>query len=146
TPGWLPYVLEEQYACREDVVVFDQTSFSKFILKGRDSLDVLQRLCANDIDVSPGRMVYTAMLNSRGGFESDLTIIRIGAHEFFIVTGSAQTTRDFAWIERGIRDGECAALVDVSSAFCVLSVMGPKAAALLGALSTDDVSNEAIPF
>jgi 4-methylaminobutanoate oxidase (formaldehyde-forming) len=109
TPGWLPYVLEEQYACREDVVVFDQTSFSKFILKGRDSLDVLQRLCANDIDVSPGRMVYTALLNSRGGFESDLTIIRIAAHEFFIVTGSAQTTRDFAWIERGIGENECAA-------------------------------------
>jgi 4-methylaminobutanoate oxidase (formaldehyde-forming) len=146
TPGWLPYVLEEQRACREDVVVFDQTSFSKFTLKGRDSLAVLQRLCANDIDVSPGRMVYTAMLNSRGGFESDLTIIRIAAHEFFIVTGSAQTTRDFAWIERGIRDNECATLIDVSSAFCVLSVMGPKAAALLGALSTDDVSNEAIPF
>ena len=70
TPGWLPYVLEEQRACREDVVVFDQTSFSKFVLKGRDALAVLQRLCANDIDVPIGKMVYTAMLNERGGFES----------------------------------------------------------------------------
>jgi 4-methylaminobutanoate oxidase (formaldehyde-forming) len=59
TPGWLPYVLEEQRACREDVVVFDQTSFSKFVLKGRDALAVLQRLCANDVDVAVDRMVYT---------------------------------------------------------------------------------------
>ena len=76
-PGWLPQVLAEQRACREDAVVFDQTSFSKFVLKGRDALAVLQRLCANEIDVAPGRIVYTAMLNARGGFESDLTVIRI---------------------------------------------------------------------
>ena len=76
-PGWLPYVLEEQRACREDVVVFDQTSFSKFVLKGRDALAVLQRLCANEMDVPVGRMVYTAMLNERGGFESDLTVTRL---------------------------------------------------------------------
>ncbi len=82
TPGWLPHVLEEQRACREDVVVFDQTSFSKFILKGRDALAVLQRLCANEVDVPVGRMVYTAMLNARGGFESDLTIVRLSPAEF----------------------------------------------------------------
>ena len=87
-------VLEEQRACREDVVVFDQTSFGKFVLKGRDALAVLQRLCANDIDVVPGRMVYTAMLNARGGFESDLTITRFASDTFFILTGSGQTTRD----------------------------------------------------
>ena len=116
TPGWLPYVLEEQRACREDVVVFDQTSFSKFVLKGRAALAVLQRACANEIDVPVGRMVYTGMLNARGGFESDLTVVRLGADEFFILTGSAQTTRDFAWIERAIRADEAAALVDVTSA------------------------------
>src|SRR5437763_1261185 len=111
TPGWLTYVQEEQRACREDVVVFDQTSFSKFVLKGRDALRVLQRLCANDIDVATGHMVYTAMLNARGGFESDLTIMRTAQREFFIVTGSGQTTRDFAWIEKSIRDDEHAALI-----------------------------------
>ncbi len=146
TPDWLPYVLEEQRACREDVVVFDQTSFSKFVLKGRDALAVLQRLCANDVDVPVGRMVYTAMLNTRGGFESDLTIVRIGACEFFIVTGSAQTTRDFAWIERAIRDDERAALVDVSAGYAVVSVMGPKAPALLARLSPDDLSKTGLPF
>ncbi len=87
-------MLDEQRACREDVVVFDQTSFAKFVVKGRDALAVLQRLCANDIDVPVGRMVYTAMLNARGGFESDLTITRLGQETFFILTGSGQATRD----------------------------------------------------
>jgi 4-methylaminobutanoate oxidase (formaldehyde-forming) len=146
TPGWLPFVLEEQRACREDVVVFDQTSFAKFVLKGRDALAVLQRLCANEIDVAPGRMVYTAMLNERGGFESDLTITRLAADAFFILTGSAQATRDADWIERHIGDGEFAALVDVTSAFSVLSVMGPSAEALLAKLCPDDLSKGALPF
>ena len=146
TPQWLPYVLEEQRACREDVVVFDQTSFSKFVLKGRAALAVLQRLCANEIDVPVGRMVYTAMLNARGGFESDLTVVRLGPDEFFIITGSAQSTRDFAWIERGIRGDEHAALVDITSAHSVVSLMGPKAEALLGSLSPDDLSKAGMPF
>ena len=146
TPGWLPYVLEEQRACREDVVVFDQTSFAKLVLKGRDALPVLQRLCANEIDVPVGRMVYTAMLNERGGFESDLTITRLGADAFFILTGSAQATRDADWIERHIGEGEFAALVDVTSAYSLLSVMGPKAEALLGRLSPDDLSRAGMPF
>ena len=86
------------------------------------------------------------MLNARGGFESDLTIMRLAAAEFFILTGSAQTTRDFAWIERAIGDDEHAALVDVTSAFSVLSVMGPKAEALLAALSPDDLRRPRMPF
>jgi 4-methylaminobutanoate oxidase (formaldehyde-forming) len=145
-PGWLPYVLEEQRACREDVAVFDQTSFGKLVVKGRDALAVLQRLCANDMDVPVGRIVYTPMLNARGGFESDLTVTRTSPHEFFVVTGSAQTTRDAAWIERHIRPDEHAALVDVTGGWSVVSVMGPKAEALLARLSPDDVSKAALPF
>jgi 4-methylaminobutanoate oxidase (formaldehyde-forming) len=145
TPAWLPWVLDEQRACREDVVVFDQTSFSKFVLKGRDALAVLEHLCANRINVDVGRIVYTAMLNERGGFESDVTITRIAPDEFFILTGSAQTTRDFTWIERHIGQ-RSAALVDVTSAYSVLSVMGPRAEALLGTLSDADLSKAGLPF
>jgi 4-methylaminobutanoate oxidase (formaldehyde-forming) len=86
------------------------------------------------------------MLNSRGGFESDLTITRLGADTFFILTGTAQAVRDASWIERHIAAGEHAVLVDVTSAYCVLSVMGPKAEALLGALGSGDVSKEGLPF
>ncbi|HZQ60513.1 MAG TPA: FAD-dependent oxidoreductase [Casimicrobiaceae bacterium] len=145
TPAWLPCVLAEQRACREDVVVFDQSSFAKFMLKGRDALALLQRLAANDVDVAPGRMVYTGMLNARGGYESDLTILRLAQDAFFIITGSAQGTRDAAWIERHIGDAH-AALVDVTSGYCVISVMGPRAEALLSRLSPDDVSRAALPF
>ena len=76
TPGWLPWVIDEQSATREAVALYDQTSFSKLLLQGRDALALLQRLCANEIDVPVGKMVYTAMLNERGGFESDLTVMR----------------------------------------------------------------------
>ena len=146
TPGWLPYVLDEQRACRDDVAVFDQTSFAKFILKGRDALIALQRLCANDIDVAIGRIVYTPMLNARGGFESDLTITRLTPDTFFLVTGSAQATRDFAWIERHLNRNEHASLFDVTSAYSVVSVMGPKAEALLRRLSSHDLSRTHFPF
>jgi 4-methylaminobutanoate oxidase (formaldehyde-forming) len=145
-PEWLPYVLEEQRACREDVVVFDQTSFAKLVVKGRDALVVLQRLCANDVDVPPRRMVYTAMLNERGGFESDLTVTRLGSDTFFILTGTAQATRDADWINRHIGSDEFAVVVDVTSAYSVLSLMGPKAAALLARLSADDLSASGMPF
>jgi 4-methylaminobutanoate oxidase (formaldehyde-forming) len=146
TPGWLPQVLEEQRACREGVVVFDQTSFAKFVLKGRDALAVLQRLCANEIDVPVGRMIYTAMLNERGGFESDLTITRLATDAFFILTGSAQATRDADWIGRHVGEDEFAVLVDVTSAFSVISIMGPKAEALLRRVSPDDLSKAGMPF
>ena len=145
-PGWLPYVLDEQRACRERVAVFDQTSFGKFVLKGRDAAAVLSRLCANEVDVAPGRIVYTAMLNTRGGIETDVTVTRLRDDEFFIVTGSSQTTRDFAWIERHIDEREHASLVDVTSGYCVIALMGPNAQALLSRLSSDDVSRAAMPF
>jgi glycine cleavage system aminomethyltransferase T/glycine/D-amino acid oxidase-like deaminating enzyme len=145
-PGWLPWMLDEQRACREDVVVFDQTSFAKLLLKGRDALAVLERLCANRIDVPVGRIVYTPMLNARGGFESDVTVTRVAPQEFLVVTGSGQATRDCSWIERHLGDGEHACLVDVTSAYSILSLMGPRAEALLSRLSRDDVSKAGMPF
>jgi 4-methylaminobutanoate oxidase (formaldehyde-forming) len=91
-------------------------------------------------------MVYTAMLNERGGFESDLTITRTAEDTFFILTGSAQATRDADWIGKHIAENEFAALVDVTSAFSVISVMGPKSRELLGRVSADDLSRESLPF
>ena len=98
----------------------------------------LQRLCANEMDVAPGRMVYTPMLNERGGFESDVTVTRLAADRFLIVTGSAQTPRDLDWISRHTRAGESAALVDVSAMTAVLSLMGPNARTLLGRVGAAD--------
>lgn len=145
-PGWLPWMIEEQRATREAVALYDQTSFSKLLLQGRDALAVLQRLCANEMDVPVDKMVYTAMLNERGGFESDLTVIRQGPQRFLIVTGSAQATRDSDWITRHIGADEHAVLTDVSPLYCVLSVMGPKARDLLARVSPDDLSPAALKF
>ena len=145
-PGWLDWVIEEQGATREAVALYDQSSFSKLLLQGRDALGVLQRLCANDIDIPIDKMVYTALLNERGGFESDLTIIRLAQERFMIITGSAQTTRDMDWISRHIDHDAHVTLTDVSAQFCVLSVMGPNAHALLARVSEDDLSAGSLKF
>ena len=145
-PDWLDWVIKEQRATREAVALYDQSSFSKLLLQGRDALAVLQRLCANEVDVPVDKMVYTAMLNERGGFESDLTVIRLAADRFLIVTGSAQTTRDLDWIARHISPSEHAVLTDVSAMYSVLSLMGPNARELLARVSPDDLSPESLKF
>ena len=150
TPGWLPWMQAEQRATREGVAIYDQTSFSKLLLQGRDALAVLQRLCANEMDVPVNKMVYTAMLNERGGFEGDLTVIRqqpnAMGERYLIITGSAQTVRDFDWISRHIQSHEHAVLTDISPLYCVLSVMGPKTHELLARVSPDDLSPEGLKF
>jgi glycine cleavage system aminomethyltransferase T/glycine/D-amino acid oxidase-like deaminating enzyme len=138
-PGWLPWVMAEMRATRETVALYDQSSFGKLLLQGRGALAVLQRLCANEMDVPVGRMVYTAMLNARGGFESDLTVMRLAADQFLMVTGSAQPVRDADWIRRHIGTEEFAVLTDVSPMWSVLSVMGPRSRELLARVSPDDV-------
>lgn len=145
-PGWLDWVIAEQRATRDAVAIYDQTSFGKLLVQGRDALAVLQRLCANEIDVPLGKMVYTAMLNERGGFESDLTVMRERVDRFLIITGSAQPTRDAEWINRHIGADEHAVLTDVSAMTSVISLMGPNAHALLRCVSPDDLSKESLPF
>jgi 4-methylaminobutanoate oxidase (formaldehyde-forming) len=149
-PDWLPWMAAEQKATREAVALYDQTSFSKLLLQGRDALALLQRLCANEMDVPVGRMVYTPMLNARGGIESDLTVMRLKpdrqGDRFLVVTGSAQATRDADWIARHIDANEHVTLTDVSAMYSVLSVMGPKARELLARLGPDDLSPQGLPF
>ena len=131
-PAWLADLVREQRATRRAVAVYDQTSFGKILLQGRDALAVLQRLCANEMDVASGKMVYTPMLNDRAGFESDVTVTRLAADRFLVVTGSAQTPRDLDWIARHTHANETAIATDVTGMMSVLSLMGPNARTLLG--------------
>ncbi|MGI5164605.1 GcvT family protein [Spirillospora sp. CA-253888] len=142
--NWHDAVGAEVRATREDVALFDQTSFSKFTVKGKGAEAALQWLCTNDVAVEPGRVVYTGLLNDRGGYESDLTVTRVAGDEYLVVTGSAQTTRDFDYLGRNLGDG--CALVDVTGAYAVFGLMGPRAREALSAVSTADLSNEAFPF
>ncbi len=144
--NWFPYSAEEHRAVRESVGLFDQTSFAKFLLQGRDAERVAQTIFAGDMGVEPGSIVYTAMLNERGGFESDLTVTRTGDEEYLIVTAGSTARRDFGWIRSRIPDGAHAFLTDVSSGRAVLGLMGPNSRALLSEVTDADVSNEAFPY
>ncbi|MFA5121225.1 FAD-dependent oxidoreductase [Zavarzinia sp.] len=145
-PGWFEAVGREHKAAREAAVLFDQTSFAKAELVGRDATAALSWICANDVDKPVGKAVYTQMLNARGGIECDLTVTRIAEDRWYIVTGTGFATHDMDWITRNIPAGLDAHLVDVTSGFAVLSLMGPNSRAILERLTDDDVSNAALPF
>ena len=128
-----------------NVTVFDQTSFSKLRLVGPDAEAVLQWLCTADVAVPVGRTVYTGMLNERGTYESDVTLTRTGDEEFLIVSSSATTERDKDHIGRRIGSHR-ATLVDVTSSYAVLGVMGPRSRELLSRLTRADLGDDAFPF
>ncbi len=144
--NWFAAVGREHQAVRERVALIDQTSFAKFIMKGRDAEAALSWIAANDVTKPPGHLVYTQMLNSRGGIECDLTLGRLSSEEYYIVTGTGFATHDFDWISRSMPAGLDARLNDVTSAYAVLSLMGPRARDVLVTLTADDVSNAGFPF
>jgi 4-methylaminobutanoate oxidase (formaldehyde-forming) len=144
--NWFPYAAAEHRATREAVAVFDQTSFAKLRVQGADAEAVLQRLCANDVGVPPGHIVYTGMLNEQGGYESDLTVTRLAADAYLVVTGSAQSTRDLDWIRCHLSSDARVTVTDVTDAWAVLGVMGPRSRELLARVSGADLGNAAFPF
>ncbi|HMN31144.1 MAG TPA: FAD-dependent oxidoreductase, partial [Caldilineaceae bacterium] len=145
-PGWFAAVAAECAAARQRVAIFDQSSFSKYRLAGSDALAILQQVCANDIDVPPGRIVYTELLSEQGGIESDLTVTRVTPDSFDLVSGTAQTMRDLDWIRRHIPTTAAAHLSDTTSHYGVLAVMGPHSRTLLQRVSDADLSNTAFAF
>jgi len=131
---------------RNHVGLFDQSSFAKFLLIGRDAEAALSWICANNVAKPPGSLVYTQMLNAKGGIECDLTVARLAPDKYYIVTGTGFATHDADWITRNIPAGMDAQLVDVTSAYATLSLMGPNARAALQPLTDSDISNTAFPF
>ncbi|MCW2752383.1 MAG: FAD-dependent oxidoreductase [Aeromicrobium sp.] len=146
TPSWLPWSAAEQQACREAVAIFDQTSFSKYVVHGPDAEAALQWICSNDVAVAPDETVYTALLNERGGYESDLTVTRIFDDQYFLVSSSATTERDQDWIRKHIPEGLDARVKDVTDLMAVFGVMGPHSRELLGRLTSADFSEAGFPF
>ncbi len=144
--NWFEHTAAECRAVRDAVGLFDQSSFSKFLVTGPDACTVLERICANQVDRPQGTVVYTQWLNERGGIEADLTVTRLSETEFLVVTTAAGQTRDFAWLKRHIPDDTRCAAVDVTSGLPMLGLMGPNSRALLEDLSGEDLSNDAFPF
>jgi 4-methylaminobutanoate oxidase (formaldehyde-forming) len=144
--NWFPYQKEEHLAVRDAVGMYDLTSMHKYLVQGPDAEAFLQKICANDVAVPVGTVVYTPILNDRGGFECDLTVTRFSEDTFFIVTALATGVRDFDTIRRRIPDNVRAFITDVTHGYAMLAVMGPNARDLLSTLTDADLSNPAFPF
>ena len=144
--NWFEYNAAEHKAAREGVVLFDQSSFSKYLVQGRDACRVLQRVSSADVDVAPGKMVYTHWLNERGGIEADLTVTRIAEDQFWVVSGASQTIKDLHWLNMNIGEDEFCCVSDITNAWAVLGVMGPGSRDLLSETLNHDMSTPAFPF
>jgi glycine cleavage system aminomethyltransferase T len=144
--NWQPWSSAEQRAARTAVALFDQTSFSKYLVTGQDAEEALQWLCTADVAVAPGRTVYTGMLNAHGTYEADVTVTRLSAEEFLLVSSAASTERDLDHIRRRRPAGLRASVTDVTSQYAVYGVMGPRSRNLLARLTRSDLGEEAFPF
>lgn len=144
-PNWFENQRAEHRAVREGAGLFDMTSFGKIRVEGPGALAFLQRLCANQMDVEAGRLVYTQMLNARGGIECDLTVTRLSETAFLLVVPGATLQRDLAWLRRHLGE-DLAVITDVSAGEAVLCLMGPGSREVLARVSPDDFSNAGHPF
>ncbi len=144
--NWFAYSAAEHRAVREGVALFDQSSFAKYTVQGRDACRQLQKICTANVDVAVGRIVYTHWLNQDGGIEADLTVTRISEHEYFIVSGAASAVRDLNWLQRHIDSDARCWTCDVTAAWAVLGVMGPKSRAVVEAASAAVLDNDHFAF
>jgi 4-methylaminobutanoate oxidase (formaldehyde-forming) len=146
-PPFFDRVAEEHRAVRERAGLFDMSSFGKVELRGPGALPLLQRLADSNLDVEPGRVVYTQLLNTRGGIVADLTITRLAAEVFRFVTGSGFIGHDLGWARMHHRaeDGPVE-FREITEDYTCFGLWGPMARKILQSLTTDDVSNAAVPY
>ena len=144
--NWFDNNAEEHRAVRERVGLFEQSSFSKFLVQGRDAVRVLDRLATARMDVPVGKVVYTQFLNARGGIEADLTVSRLADDRYMVVAAAFTHTHVEALLKHGVADGEFCVVTDVSGHWSMLNLQGPASRALLQSLSNDDFGHAAFPF
>jgi len=144
--NWFDFQKLEQQAIRETVGMYEMTSYAKIRVKGSDAMDFLQLICANDVDVAAGRMVYTQWLNNKGGIEADVTVTRIDIDDFLIVSGSMCLNRDMHWLKKNMPKGANCSIFDATSSEGCIAIMGPNSRDLLQSITDTDMSNESFPF
>jgi 4-methylaminobutanoate oxidase (formaldehyde-forming) len=144
--NWFERTAAECRAVRDAVALFDQSSFAKFLVEGRDSCAVLNRLSVAELDGPIGRVVYTQWCNELGGIEADLTVTRLGEARYLVVTGAAVQTRDLAWLGEHIPGEARCSVVDITSGLPMLGLMGPRSRDLLERITGEDLSNAGFPF
>ena len=144
--NWFDYSANEHNAVRNNVGMIELSSFAKIDVEGKDALAVLQNICANNVDVANGRMVYTPWLNERGGFEADLTVTRLTNTQFRVTTSAATSNREMDWLQKHIPAGAHCFAKEVTTGYAILGIMGPNSRKLLNTVTTADLSLEAFPF
>ncbi len=144
--NWFEHTGNEHRAIRENVGLLDISTFSKFLLQGRDAEKVINYVSANDMAVKTDSMVYTQWLNNNGGISADLTVTRVAEDAFMVMTAFSSHTRDFTWLQSHIPADAHAVLTDVTAAYAGINVQGPNSRALLNKVTPADLSNEAFPF
>ena len=145
-PNWIANLRKEHNAAREKAVIIDQTSFAKFIVKGEDAEKFLNYICANEVSKPVGSLIYTQMLNDRGGIECDVVIARIAEDEYYIISGTGFMTHDYHWIKSKINQNKKVTIINCTDSYSVFSLMGPKSREILNLVSHDNFDNETFPF
>jgi glycine cleavage system aminomethyltransferase T/glycine/D-amino acid oxidase-like deaminating enzyme len=143
---WSPVINAEHLAMRDHAALIDLTAFAVLDIAGPGALDAVQYLAVAQLDVAPGRVIYTSLLDDRGGFRGDLTIMRLATDKFRVVTGGATGMMDLKWITDHVPAGCHAVVTDVTSAWTTLGLWGPKAREILTRVTADDVSHAGMPF
>jgi len=141
---WSPIINAEHLAMRDAAGLVDLSAFAVLDVTGPAALDAVQSVTVAQLDVAPGRVVYTSLLNEAGGFVGDLTVMRLGPRHFRIVTGGATGMSDLKWFADRLPAG--AAVTDLTSAWTTLGVWGPRARDILASVTPADVSNEGFKF
>jgi len=144
--NWFDFQKLEQQAIRESVGVYEMSSYAKIRVKGSDAMDFLQLICANDVDIEIGKLVYTQWLNHKGGIEADVTVTRLDLDDFLIVSGTICLNRDMHWLRKNMPDKANCSLFDATSSEGCLAVMGPNSRDLIQSITNTDMSNESFPF
>ena len=143
---WSPIVNAEHLAMRDRVAMIDLSAFHLLDVSGSGALDALQHIALAELDVEPGRVVYTPVLDHNGCFKADLTIMRLGPELFRIVTGAAHGMADRKWFSDRLPQDGSAQLTDVTEDWCTVGVWGPRARDLVDSVTSDDVSHAGFPF
>jgi glycine cleavage system aminomethyltransferase T/glycine/D-amino acid oxidase-like deaminating enzyme len=143
---WSPIINAEHLAMRESCGLTDLSAFAVLDITGPSALSVLQGLCVAQMDVAVGRVVYTSLLDERGGFKSDLTIMRLGATWFRVVTGASTGMTEKKWFVDHLPADGSAQLTDLTSSWATFGLWGPRARDILQKCTTDDVSHAGFPF
>jgi len=143
---WSPIINAEHLAMRDRAGLVDLAAFTVFDIVGPGALDVVQRVALAQMDVKVGRVVYTPLLGSAGGFKSDLTIMRLDEQVFRVVTGAAHGGADLKWFRDALPADGSATVVDQTSGTTTLGIWGPRARDIVGALTGADISHAGFPF